>query len=90
MWFDILKISPSDREMYMDAITLIEKVENNVSLDDIHEFHDKYEAVSKMPVEWPTMHDYLLAIAKKYVEIHKLNEEVLRVIKTETYEALGE
>ena len=90
MWKDILKeVSIRDREMYMDAIDLFGKVEDNVSLDDIQEFHDKYDAVSKMPVEWPTMHDYLLAVAKKYVEIHKLNEEVLKVIKTETDEALG-
>ena len=89
MWKEIIKISPSDREMYMDAIELIGKISDDVSLDDILEFHDKYDAVSKVPVEWPTMHDYLLAVAKKYVEIHKLNEEVLRIIKTETDEALG-
>ena len=90
MWKDILKeVSIRDREMYMDAIVLIGKIENSVSLEDIREFSNKYDAVSKEPVEWPTMHDYLLAVAKKYVEIHKLNEEVLRIIKTETDEALG-
>lgn len=90
MWKDILKeVSIRDREMYMDAIDLIGKVENSVSLEDIREFSNKYDAVSKEPVEWPTMHNYLLEVMKKYEEIHKLSVEVVKVIKTETDEALG-
>ena len=44
MWKDILKeVSIRDREMYMDAIDLIGKVEDNVSLDDIQEFVEELE-----------------------------------------------
>ena len=35
------------------------------------------------------MHNYLLEVMKKYEEIHKLSVEVVKVIKTETDEALG-
>ena len=36
MWKDILKeVSIRDRERYMDAIVLIGKIENSVSLEDI-------------------------------------------------------
>jgi hypothetical protein len=87
-WKDIIKISPRDRDMYLDASNLIEKIHDAVDLKDINEFVAKYDEVGKEPIEWPTMHDYLLAVSQKFAEINVLNSNIMKVLKAETDEAL--
>tara|TARA_R110000751_G_scaffold132177_1_gene234619 strand:+ start:486 stop:752 length:267 start_codon:yes stop_codon:yes gene_type:complete len=85
MWKDIIKIDDKDRDMYLDAVALLEKINTASNLEDIKEFINKYkELLETNPVEWPTMHNYLLEVTNKYGEIKILTLATLKTLRTET------
>ena len=89
MWKDIVKINDKDKEMYLDATKLVDKIFKQSSvINDIQEFVNKYDEVKNEPIEWVTMHDYIMAVVPKLSEIATLSSNAMKVISKELREGM--